>query len=580
MSKGRTARPRTPGDEAGFSHDTLFEFSKVVNSAVDLKFILSHVLLTIMGRLLASRGLALLTEPEGECATAMVKGFPPGTTDLRLRVVRPPRSLLAAGRGAGRQKPWRQTLSRLGVELVLPMYADDRLAGMLCFGGRFSRAPLSPQEKTHLLALANISATAIQKADMLARLEETNRRLDGKIQELNTLFELGKELSAVLDPERLVRTLVFSLLGQIGVSRYLIALRQGPDVHVAASRIDGPPPQGELLASLLRLKGPRLLADVVPQKGTDAGPTLASAGLQVAVPMITQGEARGLLLLGEKLSREPYGQADLEFLFSAANLAIISLENARLFQEAIEKQKMEDELAIAREIQKGLLPRVLPVVGGLEVAAVNISSRQVGGDYYDAIEAPGGKCVFAVGDVSGKGTPASLLMANLQAAIRALVPLDLPLGELTARANDLVCRNTGSDRFITFFWLVMHPPTRSLRYVNAGHNYPMLLRRDGSLERLSRGGMILGVLPSAGPYEEGCTQLDSGDVLVLFTDGVSEAFDPEGREYGEERLQAVVRARASDPAGAILDAVQEDIRNFTRGAPPSDDITLMVLKAV
>jgi sigma-B regulation protein RsbU (phosphoserine phosphatase) len=288
-------------------------------------------------------------------------------------------------------------------------------------------------------------------------------------------------------------------------------------------------------------------------------------------------ENRGLILLGGKLNREEFSAEDFEYLSALGSLAIIALENARLFAEAIEAQRIEDELLIAREIQKGLLPSVLPRISGICVAAANFSSRQVGGDYYDVIALDQDRFIIAIGDVSGKGTPASLLMANLQAAIRALVPLDLPLAELTGRVNRLMCRNTGGNKFVTFFWGCIHQVHRTLRYVNAGHNHPYLFRADGLVERLDRGGMILGVLDSPIPYEEGEVSLGAGDLLVLFTDGVSEAMDPDNTEYGEPRLENVIRAHRHFSPQEIIETVQRDIQEHARGAPQSDDITMMVL---
>ena len=316
---------------------------------------------------------------------------------------------------------------------------------------------------------------------------------------------------------------------------------------------------------------------MVVEGTVDARAALTALGIAVVVPIRLQGESRGQILLGEKMSREEFSQADLEFVSSIGNLAIISLENARLFKEAIEKQKMEDELLIAREIQKGLLPSVLPEVPGFRMAAANISSKQVGGDYYDVLGLPDGSFIIAIGDVSGKGSPAALLMANLQATIRALVPLNLNLAELTGRVNDLMCENTGGNKFVTFFWGTIDSSQRSLSYVNAGHNYPYLLHADGSMERLDRGGMILGVMKTAAPYEEGLVQCRGGDTLVLFTDGVSEAMSTR-QEDGEERLEKALRSALTGTPQEILDAVHRDVLVHTQGASQSDDITMMVVK--
>jgi sigma-B regulation protein RsbU (phosphoserine phosphatase) len=278
------------------------------------------------------------------------------------------------------------------------------------------------------------------------------------------------------------------------------------------------------------------------------------------------------------MDRQPFAEGDLELVSSIGNLASIALENARLFAEAIEKQRLEDELVLAREIQKGLLPGVFPAIRGITIGATNISSKQVGGDYYDVLALPDERYVIAIGDVSGKGPPASLLMANLQATIRALVPLNLSLSELTARVNDLMCQNTGGNKFVTFFWGIIDAVTRSLTYVNAGHNYPMLFRRDGTVERLERGGMILGVLKTVLPYEEGAVELRDGDVLLLFTDGVSEAMSKQSVEYGEDRLQAVLEGCRECTPDEIIGRIHEDILRHAAGASQSDDITMMVLK--
>ena len=580
LKKQRSVVQGSDSYESHFDYAALFEFSTVINSSIEPQFIFSHILLTIMGKILATRGMVLLTNPEArkEYTVEMIKGFSGDLRGSTVTIPRLPRSLVYVDSLEPSRAPWAKPLSEWGVKILLPMFIADQPIGMLGFGARVAGKRLQSREKTYLRSLANISATAIEKSRTIGELQQVNRKLDRKIQELNTLFDLGKEFGALLDPEKIVRLLVFSLLGQIGVSRYLVCLREGPDMRVAASRIDGNLPQSELLSSLAKLKGPCLVSDLIVRHGYDPRPVLGEMGLGVVVPMQLQGEVKGLIILGDKLSREPFGPTDLEFLSLLGNVAIISLENARLFKEALEKQRMEDELMIARDIQKGLLPSVLPVIPGLDIAATNISSKQVGGDYYDVIAAPEDKYIIAIGDVSGKGTPAALLMANLQATIRALVPLNIPLAELTERVNDLMCQNTGGNKFVTFFWALLDPDKMSLTYVNAGHNYPYLLHADGTIDRLDKGGMILGVMKSIAPYEQETVALGKGDLLVLFTDGVSEAMSKESEEFGEERLESVIRAHASMSAQAVSVAIHHHVQEHTKGAPQSDDITMMIVK--
>ena len=575
----RTAAP-AESHESRFDNAALFEFSSVINSSLELPFILSHILFTIMGKTLARRGMVLMATTRSQFEVAMVKGFPQELTGRLLEARAVPRGAFETKRLDTRRHGWAKFLRDQGVEFILPLVIERRTIGILGFGGRVASKAPAAREVTYLRSLANIAASSVEKIRMIGELRRVNRQLDQKIQDLGTLFETGKEFSALLDPERQVRLLELSLLGRFMPGRYLISLREGADMRIVASKLAGAPPQGGLLAALSRTSAPVGVQDIVVSGAVDTREALKALGMSVVVPIRLQGETRGLILLGGKMSGEDFSQTDLEFLSSIGNLAIISLENARLFKEAIEKQKLEDELMIAREIQKGLLPSVLPEIPGFQLSAANISSKQVGGDYYDVLTLPDGRFIIAIGDVSGKGSPAALLMANLQAAIRALVPLGVPLAELTGRVNDLMCDNTGGDKFVTFFWGAIDPATRTLSYVNAGHNYPYVYHADGTFERLDRGGMILGILKTAAPYEEASVVCREGDALVLFTDGVSEAMSTRAEEYGEERLERVLARTVDLPAQEILDAIHKDVLLHASGAQQSDDITMMVVKVL
>ncbi|MEK6572676.1 MAG: SpoIIE family protein phosphatase, partial [Bacteroidota bacterium] len=518
--------------ESAFELKSLFEFSKVINSSLDLSFILGDLLLTAMGKMMITKGVVVLRSSNNLFRVANQKGLANTSVGSELEIQRPPRSIMLIGKGKGRVHLWMKQLKGDGITILFPLVSQSGTLGFVGLGEKISREKFSEKETTFLQSLFNISATAIENTLLIENLRQTNRKLDLKIQELNTLFELSKEFNAVLDAEKLVKLLIFSLMGQVGVSRYVVFLREGKSMKVAVSRIEGSFDDESFLRSLAEVGTPTRITDIRKKNLQSVREKLQPLGVKAVVPMQIQQELRGVLCLGEKMSREEYSTRDLEFLYSLGNLAIISLENARLFKEAIEKQRLEDELLIAREIQKGLLPSRLPEIPNFEIAATNISSKQVGGDYYDVIAAGDSRYVLAIGDVSGKGTPASLLMANLQATIRALVPLGLSMSELTKRVNDLVYESTSSDRFITFFWGMFDAAKKSLTYVNAGHNHPYLVRTNGMTERLEKGGMILGIMRTLIPYEEETVQLQSGDLLVMFTDGVSEAMNKNAEEYG------------------------------------------------
>jgi sigma-B regulation protein RsbU (phosphoserine phosphatase) len=571
-------REARASSEKRFDLASLFEFSSIINASLDLKFILGHFLLTIMGKLLSLRGIVLLRAPEGNAfAVETVKGLPAELLGAKV-VIRPvPKGVLFCTPATLRKYPWAGFFHDHGIHLLVPLTADDRVLGVAGFAPSSLRGRLSPVESTYVRSLANIAASAVAKGLVIAALERSNRHLSGKIQELNTLFELGKEFNSVLDSERLIKLLMFSVMGQIGANRYALCLHAEGKMTVVSARLTCDLPEG-VCEAVGALEEPRLVASLKKKSDAAVREALSASGIELLVPLLLQGETRGVLGLGKKLQGGEYTSSDMEFLASLGNLAIISIENARLFGEAIEKQKMEDELLIAKQIQRGLLPANLPMIPRCSIAAVNLSSKAVGGDYYDVIALPDGRFVIAIGDVSGKGAPASLLMANLQAAIRALVPLGLPLAELTKLVNDLLCDNTGGERFITFFWGILDVEAGSFRYVSAGHNPPMLFHPDGSRELLDKGGLILGIMKTITPYEEGLVAFHPGDLLVLYTDGVSEAMSAGGEEWGEERLEALVRSRLGDSPEDAIDRIVEAVKEHSRNAPQSDDITMVVLR--
>ncbi|MGA9408649.1 MAG: PP2C family protein-serine/threonine phosphatase, partial [Bacteroidota bacterium] len=469
-------------------------------------------------------------------------------------------------------------LFKNGIVRMFPIVSHGVVLGFFGIGKRTGGKKFTPTEKGFVEAIISISAAAIEKGIAFTEVKNVNRALDEKIQELRTLFELSKEFNAIFDRDKLLKLFTFTLMGQVGAGRYAVCLRDGETV---VSRIDTHRLTEFKQVLFEYITSPILVSDLQRKKILIALREACQAqGIVALIPLQVQNEAKGILCLGERLRGGTYSNADLEFIYSLGNLAIISLENTRLFYEAVEKQKMENELNIAREIQKGLLPRLLPKIHGLDLAALNISSKQVGGDYYDVIVLENGDLVVAIGDVSGKGTPASLLMANVQATIRTLVHFDLPLSEMTLRVNRLISENTGSDKFITFFWGIFNPKTKIFRYVNAGHNYPFVVRSNKSIERLKEGGIILGVTNDPVPYTEGTVQLLPGDIIVMFTDGISEAMNIDGIDYTEERVEQFLLNIGPLTAQGVLDEIQNEIARYTSGAPQSDDITLVVMKCI
>jgi phosphoserine phosphatase RsbU/P len=275
-----------------------------------------------------------------------------------------------------------------------------------------------------------------------------------------------------------------------------------------------------------------------------------------------------------------FSKDDMNLLTVMANVAAIRIEHARLAEEEQKGLLLAKDLDQAAEIQRGLLPTSAPQMPGIDLAGYNAACRTVGGDYYDFIPYPDGRVAILVGDVSGKGMPAALLMSNLQARVQVLFEDPTNLAALVTRLNRVIAANCPANRFISFFIGVYEPVTGEITYVNAGHNPPLLVHCEGAVEELEGTGLLLGIMPSA-QYQQRSCKLEVGDVVVLFSDGVTEAEQPDTQEqFGEERLAKILAEQSCNSAKAIIEVINQRIAEFTNGSPPADDITLLVARRV
>ena len=250
------------------------------------------------------------------------------------------------------------------------------------------------------------------------------------------------------------------------------------------------------------------------------------------------------------------------------------------YREAIERARSEQELNMARRIQRGFLLSQFPSMPRLEVHAVNVSSREVSGDFYDVVPAGDGAFLLAIADVSGKGVPAALLSSMLQASLRTQAGTVPSVAAILTNVNRLVNGTASPGQFATFFLARVDEPRLTLSYSNAGHNHPIVFRRDGAREPLDRGGTVVGILPDT-PFEEGSITLGPGDRVVFYTDGISEAEAPGGELYGDDRLaEAVAGLPAGLSARETIERILAGVRTWLRGAEPGDDMTLMVLRVL
>jgi serine phosphatase RsbU (regulator of sigma subunit) len=303
-----------------------------------------------------------------------------------------------------------------------------------------------------------------------------------------------------------------------------------------------------------------------------AAATIRRVEAALAVPIRSQGVLHGIVALGSKLSDREFDLEDLEFLSSAVDQIAITIDRVRL-------QRDEEDFEQARVMQQSLLPTAAPHIEGVDVSGTWKPARAVGGDYYDLLRLSDTQLAVCIGDVAGKGMPAALLMSALQAAVRASAAPDLPAAELCERVRRVIVQSLSGGRFVTFFYGLIDTSARRIRYCNAGHNPPVLVRADGQSIRLDKGGPALSRLFSSMAFHHGEEELREGDRIVLFTDGVSEARDSAGNDFGEARLEQIIAANRQSLAQDLIATIVDAVSSFS-GGRVDDDLTLVAVAVV
>jgi serine phosphatase RsbU (regulator of sigma subunit)/anti-sigma regulatory factor (Ser/Thr protein kinase) len=366
--------------------------------------------------------------------------------------------------------------------------------------------------------------------------------------------------------------------------RRLPRLRRAPGAHAAQPvpvAAAGAPvdiaPNDPLLAYLQSAPGP---VDVTAlELDSPALAALKDAGVRLVVPLVTQGELIGVLNLGPRRSEQEYSSDDRRLLGNLAAQAAPALRVGQLVREqeaeAVTRQRFEQELEVARLIQQNFLPKQLPDLPGWDMAAYYRPAREVGGDFYDVIDLPGGRVAFVIGDVTDKGVPAALVMSATRSVLRASAQRLIEPGAVLERVNEHLCPDMPEKMFVTCLYAVLDPATGLLRFANAGHDVPYVQTGDGTKELRAR-GMPLGLMPGMS-YEEREAQLAPGDTVLLHSDGIVEAHDPQREMFGFPRLMATI---ADGPGGAaLMDRVLADVEAFSgAGTEQEDDITMVTLQ--
>lgn len=472
----------------------------------------------------------------------------------------------------------RYLLVRRGFVVLLALLA---LAANALFAFSFTRLfPVDPTLATSVgvgfgLALASLAAPGVRGA---------TRRIDraffrGAYDARVILEQLSERIRTVASPAELAAVLEQQLTAALQPGTAAVYLRSPQGLRAARDGLSpaelAPSPA---LDELARAARPR---EASGRAGGPLVPSLAPLVPECLVPIAARGELLGLVVLGQRLSEEPYSGEDLRLLATVAAQSAVALENvnlaARIAERLDAERRAEREMELARQVQSRLLPRAGRRLPTLDCAGRCMQARAVGGDYFDFLEAPGGRLGLVLGDVSGKGFAAALLMASLQASLRTLAARCEPLAERLAEVNRLLLEASEPSRYATLFVGEYDDASRRLQYVNCGHNPPLLVRGSGAVERLQPTAMVVGLVEEwACALEEAV--LEPGDLLVVYSDGISEALDAREQEFGDARLAEAVAACRERSVPEILDAAFAAVRAFSAGEQ-ADDQTLVVARA-
>jgi len=402
-----------------------------------------------------------------------------------------------------------------------------------------------------------------------------------KQSSVDALIRAGQELAAHRPLQELFPLILDLSLQAVQASRGVLLTSTARGLEAQAARGENFQISTAVRDRVLNEKKSLLVVDALSDSDFAERKSIVMQGVRsiIAAPLQTGDEVIGLLYVDLTNPTRCFTRDDLNLLTVMANIAAIRIQHAHLIEvEAAERIHSRD-LAQAAEIQRGLLPRCAPAVAGLELAGHNLPCGAVGGDYFDYLPYGDNKLALIVGDVAGKGMPAALLMASLQAHAQALTEAGGDdVGSLVARLNKAVKARSPGNRFITLFLAVFDPDASTLTYCNAGHNPPLLMRADGSIEKLEEGGLALGMFAGL-PYSDKTVRFYPGDLLVLYSDGVVEAC-PAGsdEEFGEDRLTQLASASKSHDLPRILDRVMDELRAWSGDGAFADDVTLVLAR--
>ncbi|MGI8566223.1 MAG: SpoIIE family protein phosphatase [Pyrinomonadaceae bacterium] len=419
--------------------------------------------------------------------------------------------------------------------------------------GYFTVAPQGSEQSSLLALISKVGVTLLESVT----LDETLTKVAGLV------FE-------AVPAERCLIMLRDDKSGELRARVAELRERKGEvgEIRVSRTIIEEVVGQGRSVLTSDAQHDPRFMSSTVMFQGIRS---------VLAVPLGVGQQIFGIIYADSPLASARFTEEHLQVLTTLGSVASIRVEHTRLLEQQLERQHLERELQLAREIQQRFQPTAPPSVPGFELQGISFPSYEIGGDYYDFIALPDGKMVVALGDVSGKGTAAALLMSSVHAAVHGQVSSRHSLQETISAVNRYLADNTPTNRFVTLFYGELDSQDGTLSFINAGHNPPLIVHAAGTVETLAAGGLPLGIIPESS-FREGRAQLLPGDILVAYSDGVTETQNPRGEEFGPERLRDVVLNNLNASAASLRDRIEAALTQFAQGTPAVDDITLVIVK--
>ena len=445
-------------------------------------------------------------------------------------------------------------------------------------------------EATIALASGDRTTSGLLEAIEGARTKPEERVAERVAREGDLLALISKVGITLLASNTLNETLeqIVSLVFEaVPADRCLLMMRDeaNEELRVAVARLrDRVGEVGEIRVSRnvmdeVVMRGNSVLTSDAQHDPRFASGTMVLQGVRsvLAVPLGVSEKVFGIIYADSPIAEGRFTEDHLKVLTTLASVAAIRVENARLMEARFQQERLERELQLASEIQQRFQPAAPPIVAGYELQGISFPCYEIGGDYYDFIERDDGRLMIALGDVSGKGTAAALLMSSLHAAIHAQTGSHDTIVETISAVNRYLADNIPPNRSITLFYAELDPASGAVSFLNAGHNPPLIVHAAGTVEQLASGGLPLGIKADA-DYREGRTTLQMGDVLVIYSDGVTEAASPNGEEFGPTRLYEVVSRNVDASAAGIRDRIESALTKFSQGTQAADDITLVIVK--